>query len=1313
MLSDNIHYLKAGKIYLSTKKSLLRAELVSVNPINYSKQYLNKLEHNYYRLNTSVLELKNFDIYKLYFDKDINIQQITVKNPKINLINKYKTDKKHKTKGKTKEIDLYKLIKSKFNSITIDSLKINRSVFNYYYNSDIGNKATYIAKNLNLKLYNFILNEHSKNDKSKIFYSNNICFDLKSFSASLPNNVHQLNVENIKANTIKKELSATNIQFSKKRFLRKSLKGKTVFNVKIPELKLQGINYNDFYHSRNIYLKTVNFNSSNINAVIYKKQKKKNNETSVLKDLFSGFVKSIFITNFNIQKSKFKLKILKNDSVFQNYSGKVIFNLHSFNLNKYKSKNKQKLFFADGFKLQLFDYEQDLGDYIHKLKLKDVTISSFDSLLHISKLSVAPKANLKTYKDFEKNYTNKIYNFTVRNSRITGIDINKAAYDSVLNIKKISINNPKLIYSNYIHIKNLPDSLLAENFSLQDSSINENNYGQKPENIKFKSKLINLLSKRYSTINIKTFNLRKGNINFLEIDSNFTIDLMMSGKFSARLKDFKFNTNHFLLKDKFSYSDNIQFAVDDFQSLVSDKNYQLKINRLVFSSKDSVFIAKVITLFPRNKIYNNNNNNLNNVFTIYSPSISTKSTNIGEFINFNILDFGKLTIESPAIAIFRKKPTNKNLKPPNKKTKSSFPFKNIKFEKIQLKNGVFGILKNKNDFNKLAINTKFNFQINNFEIDSIKLQNPKLIFDNLDAIAQLKELHYQMPDSIHYLDAKKINFYTLDAKINGDSLVYYNINANNIFRDLNKNHIDKIYIPKFYLRNLNFADLFISKSISLDSLQIKKPTIEITDYKQSSSNIKLSQLNLYKKIYPKLKAVNISEIKIDSASIKLSANNKKRKFGNVFKNLFLNISNLIIDSVHQKRKNKILNADDISFKIKDYNINLADSLYNLRIEEFGISTGLHQLYVNLITLNPNIERDIFEEKIKKEFTLNYLFGEKIVANKFNFKQLFDEKKIIIENVNLYNFNLHAYKSKKHPLDSTPKIALPLDYITKVKNYISIDTINIKNSNIKFEMLEKDAIKSGIIDLTDLEGVLTNLTNDKKKIENAEATKLSISAYIANKGLMSTSFNFPLNSKYGEYNYAGTIDSMNLQYVNPFIKNVLFTTIKEGQLNSVEFNIDANKDYALGKIKLAYNNLKISIISKKKTDSLIVNKRGLVSLLANSIIKSSNPKFRRGRIKEKRIYYERNIYKPVFHYWTQSLLAGAKNTLGFKSKELKERLKLEKISSRFNEKLRKKNKRKYKKTDRHKKKNTLKDAKQQEKERKKKIKTIKNKRRSKF
>ena len=129
-------------------------------------------------------------------------------------------------------------------------------------------------------------------------------------------------------------------------------------------------------------------------------------------------------------------------------------------------------------------------------------------------------------------------------------------------------------------------------------------------------------------------------------------------------------------------------------------------------------------------------------------------------------------------------------------------------------------------------------------------------------------------------------------------------------------------------------------------------------------------------------------------------------------------------------------------------------------------------------------------------------------------------------------------------------------------------------------------------------------------------------------------------------------------------------------------------------------MKIDLLNKKKTDSLQVEKRGLFSMVANSIIENSNPKRKGGFVREGRVYFERNIYKSVFNFWTLSVLSGIKSTLGFKSKQLKERLKLEKITEKFVQRSSKIKAKKYRKKEKILNKQIEKEIKQEQRHRKK-------------
>ncbi len=336
-------------------------------------------------------------------------------------------------------------------------------------------------------------------------------------------------------------------------------------------------------------------------------------------------------------------------------------------------------------------------------------------------------------------------------------------------------------------------------------------------------------------------------------------------------------------------------------------------------------------------------------------------------------------------------------------------------------------------------------------------------------------------------------------------------------------------------------------------------------------------------------------------------------------------------------------------------------------------------------MNPTIERDVLAQKAQKEIKLIYLNVNELVADKFNFKSFLSDEKIIAEQVSINDFKLHSFKNKHFPLDSVLKIALPVDYMINAKNYIKIDTLAINNSYIGIELLGANSSETGYFDITRLNGTVTGISNDKKLIDNGLTMKIKADGLIMDEGLLTASFRFPLNSKYGEYFYGGKLNSMQMKSFNPLLENLFFVSLREGLIDSMNFNISANEDYAEGKMKFSYNNLKFDIRNKKKSDSLIVARRGLVSMAANSIIKDNNPRRNGGRIKEGRIYYERDVYHPIFHYWTLSALSGIQSTMGFKSKQLKERLKLEKltkkhkkISAKKKSKIKRKEKKKHQK-----------------------------------
>ena len=1267
-LSDGIHILFADSIVISTKESLLKIISSNIKPIIELPQYLSKLKNNYYYLNISEIKLRNFNMYNLYFNKDIEIQNIIIDSSEIKYISKLKS-KKTSTKKELNEIDIYKLIKNKLNSIKIGTLEFKKTDFELYHNSHL-NDASYKINNLDLRLYDFALDEYSKDDLSRILYSKNIRLDIDNFSGSLMKNSHSLTTGKIKLYTDTKNLSIENVRIHP---IKNKVRKPQLINIRLNNVSIENANFYKLFHKKEFKIGTLKAdNSSTIINIFKGKKETKNKKANIVSKLTSSFIKSLYINLINVKKARFQIKTYKTGNLINKQKGEINLNLTSFYIDNANSNKKSRVFHSDKFSIELLNYSQNLKDNIHLLKVDNLYMSSSDSILKLSLFSISPQAD--SINKLRKAHKLKLLNINIKHFTASGINLDKAFNNKQLIVKDISIIKPTYKVFNFIDIKN--DSILTEE-PVSDSLKTDSLLISKTLR---KTTIVAILSNYFKNIDIGRFSFNKGSFRLLNIDSLNKKETISRGDISASIKQFKYDSDIEIDNYGFANSENFQFELNNFYQKISDNKYQLKIKKLRLSTIDSTFSAEIIRFFPTPNYDDSLYNNL--IWTFYSPKFETKGLNIAAYINKNILDFGLIKLTNPSIALVKQK-NDKLQKEKDKngtKNKSKFPFDKIITDSIIIVDGAFGILQNKFDLKNQIFNTTFNLHLSGFQIDSNSIKNPKELFKSINTTVQLQNFHYLLSNSNDLVNIQ--NFY-LDSKnetIVIDSIDYLSFNNN-----LKKSKLKVLQIPSIQFKGFSYSSL-IDKNMFSDSISISNPQIFYSLYENEKKNkTNPLDINIYQKTKKIFNKINISHIKINDASLKIENNKELYPKITEYNNICGVISDLIIDSTNQNNNNQLFNTSDIAFKIKDYKIETKNKLYKINIDELGFSTKLKRIYANLISMTPRFERDALAKTATNQIKLIYFKLNNLFIDDFNFRSFISDQKIIAKQVNINNLKLHSYKNKQFPLDSTIKQALPFNYLFDIDNYIKIDTIKLNNSYIGVEILGKNSTEPGYFDITKLNAIISGLSNDKELINNGLILKTSANGRIMDEGLLTASFRFPLNSQYGEYFYGGRLDSMKMTAFNPLLENLFFVSIRDGFIDSLNFNISANDDFSEGKMRFRYSNLKFDIRNKKKSDSLIVSNRGLASLAANSIVRDNNPRHKNSRLKEGVIYSERDIYHSIFHYWTMSVLSGIKSTMGFKSKELKERVKLEKImnkrklkSDKKKSKIKRKERKKYQK-----------------------------------
>jgi hypothetical protein len=158
-------------------------------------------------------------------------------------------------------------------------------------------------------------------------------------------------------------------------------------------------------------------------------------------------------------------------------------------------------------------------------------------------------------------------------------------------------------------------------------------------------------------------------------------------------------------------------------------------------------------------------------------------------------------------------------------------------------------------------------------------------------------------------------------------------------------------------------------------------------------------------------------------------------------------------------------------------------------------------------------------------------------------------------------------------------------------------------------------------------------------------KAFVSSDFLNKTPLKTNWTFYLFHPKGRFDISGTMGVINGKDVNPLAEPMGPASIKEGRFNGLTFDLHGN-DYSMnGNVKLLYEDLKVALLEKDK-GATETDKKFLTSLLANFVIKNSNPKGD-DEARVQQVYLARDTNRSLFYLSWKTIFKGIRKTVGIK------------------------------------------------------------------
>lgn len=435
----------------------------------------------------------------------------------------------------------------------------------------------------------------------------------------------------------------------------------------------------------------------------------------------------------------------------------------------------------------------------------------------------------------------------------------------------------------------------------------------------------------------------------------------------------------------------------------------------------------------------------------------------------------------------------------------------------------------------------------------------------------------------------------------------------------------------------------IDKEIVGRKLEIKNPVIDLEyTYKGKDASRNLPTEEIYRQVLENLDMIQIDSVVITGARLRTSNKGTGKTIIDV-KNINLALFDLKVDSLAVNDSSRFLFSKQMNVDVAEIIWSSPDKLYDYKVEGISLRSSGKTLSVGQIGLRPRLGENEFVHAVSTQTDrLNFSF-DNILFSGLKIDRLFDEY-LDAGTMTIGSSSLKIYRDLARPRDKVNRIGkYPHQVLDDIPLKFNIRKVNVRNSYIEYKERNHITRQSGKLRFHNVNGSLTNFTNDKT-IKN-KIMKAHLQSAFLNKAPLKTNWTFYLFDPGGRFDVSGNIGAIEGPDLNALAEPMGPATIREGRLNSLSFDLKGNNNSMNGNVEMLYDDLKVALLEKDKGETEL-DKKFLTSLLANFVIKNSNPQ-KGDEIRVENVHLARNPNRSLFNLCWKTIFKGIRQTVGIK------------------------------------------------------------------
>ena len=431
------------------------------------------------------------------------------------------------------------------------------------------------------------------------------------------------------------------------------------------------------------------------------------------------------------------------------------------------------------------------------------------------------------------------------------------------------------------------------------------------------------------------------------------------------------------------------------------------------------------------------------------------------------------------------------------------------------------------------------------------------------------------------------------------------------------------------LSGFKWRKFIFSKSVSINELKFVAPTFDLAIYADSTKKTKgQSMQGLFSDILSRL---DLDQFQIKDGSV-LMKEGDSTLIGELSR---INIvaSEIETDSVQLthiipfKLGNLEVELDSAYYQINPYTeAKLGFIDYSMTNESIILKDVSLHYYKDWVAIS--------EERGLQDDVMEFALDSLCISN-MNFSSSFwSDLDIEAERMHIDGLMLSMKRNKNLP--RPPDVEKPLfkGIVDKIPFRIDLDSILISNSTVLYGELSVNKKKTGVIEITDVNGAITQLTTFPERKEEYKDFDANFTAKLNGAGNMNIALNVPYDKD--SFKLHTTVGPMDMTALSRSLVPLLGVEIKEGQMKHLDYKMNASFYGSSNSLVMDYENLHLTVYKENEDGS---NKKdGILSSIANAAIKHHNLPDEK-RYETATYTTERNIYRSPFQHIVAGVLDG--------------------------------------------------------------------------